>query len=111
MVPQWEPWRLQPEVVPVRQGRLAQARQCRMRGCELAWRNCLSVALLLLLSLSLLASCGSSQGTGKLGPPQAPREVKLNLVPEGLEVSWDTISGATHYTVFWGTENGEYERL
>lgn len=98
-------------VVVVRSRRLALVRQCRMRGRELYWRNCLSVALLLPLSLSLLASCGPSPGTGKLGPPQPPREVKLSMVPEGLEVSWDRISGATHYTVFWGTENGKYNQL
>jgi len=59
----------------------------------------------------MLASCEPSQGTGKLDPPHPPREVKLNVVPEGLEVSWDRISGATHYTVFWGTENEKYDRL
>jgi len=85
--------------------------QCRMRGCDLTWRSCLSVALLLLLSLSVLASCGPSQGADKLGPPESPREIKVSIVPQGLEVSWDEVSGATHYTVFWGTENGKYDRL
>jgi Tfp pilus assembly protein PilX len=35
----------------------------------------------------------------------------VSVVPAGLEVSWDRISGATHYTVFWGTENRKYDRL
>ncbi len=77
----------------------------------MTWRSCLSVALLLLLSLSVLASCGPSQGADKLGPPESPREIKVSIVPQGLEVSWDEVSGATHYTVFWGTENGKYDRL
>lgn len=99
------------EIVLIRQGGLAQVRQCCVKGLELALRNCLSVVLLLLSSMSLLMSCGSSQGRSKLAPPLAPREVKLRVVPEGLEVSWDTITGATNYTVFWGTENGKYGRL
>jgi tetratricopeptide (TPR) repeat protein len=63
------------------------------------------------MSMALLASCGPSEGTGKLGPPESPREVKFRIVPEGLEVSWDTVPGATHYAVFWGTETGKYDRM
>jgi hypothetical protein len=33
------------------------------------------------------------------------------IVPEGLEVSWEPVSGATHYTVFWGNEEGKYDRM
>jgi tetratricopeptide (TPR) repeat protein len=32
-------------------------------------------------------------------------------VPEGLEVSWEPVSGATQYTVFWGNEEGKYDRM
>ncbi len=71
----------------------------------------LVVALLLPLRLSLLVACGRSQETCKLDPPKPPHKVKLSVVPEGLEVSWDRISEATHYTVFWGTENGKYNRF
>lgn len=88
---------------------ILQARSYEMRRRELIWRNLASIALL--LSLCLLASCGPSQGTGKTAPPQPPGEVKLRVKPEGLVVSWKRVAGAKHYTVFWGIEDGKYDRL
>lgn len=82
-----------------------------MRSQELTWKNSLSVALLMLLSVPLVVSCGPSHGAGKAEPPKPPREVKLRVVPEGLEVSWEKVSEAKHYTVFWGMEDGKYDRL
>jgi tetratricopeptide (TPR) repeat protein len=32
----------------------------------------------------------------------------VELVPEGLHLSWTPVSGASHYTIFWGSEPGQY---
>ena len=77
----------------------------------MTWRSCLSIALLSILGLLLFASHEFSKGAGKQGPPESPREVTCKVVPEGLEVSWEPVSRATHYTIFWGTEQRKYDRL
>ncbi len=66
----------------------------------------------LVLSHLLLLSCSSSvnQG-GAQNAPAAPTHVRLAIVAQGLEVSWEPVSGATHYTLFWGSERGEYKSL
>lgn len=43
--------------------------------------------------------------------PVAPVHVQVSQVSEGVEVAWKTVPGALHYTVFWGTERGEYRNL
>jgi tetratricopeptide (TPR) repeat protein len=66
----------------------------------------------LVLSHLLLLSCSSSvnQG-GAQNAPAAPTDVRLAIVAQGLEVAWKPVSGATHYTLFWGSERGDYKRL
>ena len=66
----------------------------------------------LVLSHLLLLSCSSSvnQG-GTQNAPAAPTHVRLAIVAQGLEVVWEPVSGATHYTLFWGSERGEYKSL
>ena len=66
----------------------------------------------LVLSHLLLLSCSSSvnQG-GAQNAPAAPTHVRLAIVAQGLEVAWEPVSGATHYTLFWGSERGEYKSL
>lgn len=59
-----------------------------------------------------MSSCGSSVGkSSKNSPPAPPVEVQCSVVPEGLLVEWTPIEGAHHYTVFWGSERGEYRGL
>ncbi len=66
----------------------------------------------LVVSHLLLLSCSSSvnQG-GTQNAPAAPTHVRLAIVPQGLEVAWEPVPGATHYTLFWGSERGEYKGL
>ena len=66
----------------------------------------------LVVSHLLLLSCSSSvnQG-GTQNAPAAPTHVRLAIVPQGLEVAWEPVPGATHYTIFWGSESGEYKSL
>jgi len=71
-----------------------------------------SVVTVIVLSNLLLLSCSSSinQG-GAQSAPTAPRDVRLAIATQGLEMSWEPVSGATHYTVFWGSERGDYRGL
>jgi hypothetical protein len=47
----------------------------------------------------------------KQQPPRPVQEIKIDVVPEGLKVEWKEVPGATHYTIFWGNEPGNYTRL
>lgn len=71
-----------------------------------------SVVTAIVLSHLVLLSCSSSinQG-GAQNAPAAPTHIRLAVVAQGLEVAWDPIPEATHYTLFWGTERGEYRSL
>ena len=66
-----------------------------------------------LLSMNLLlASCsfvGESAEPGK--PPAAPQNVQVQVNGDGLQIFWRSVPGATHYTVFWGTETGQYRSM
>ncbi len=71
----------------------------------------LAVAVLALSHL-LLLSCSSSITPGTVrNPPAAPTHVGLVIVPQGLEITWQPVSGATHYTVFWGSNREDYRGL
>jgi len=62
----------------------------------------------LLVGTLCLASCGSGVRDRATGPPAQPSGLRFELVQSGLRVSWDRISGASHYTLFGGKEPGEY---
>ena len=71
-----------------------------------------SLVTALVLSCFFLVSCSSSVNQrGAQNAPAAPTHVRLAMVPQGLEVAWEPVSGATHYTLFWGLERGEYKSL
>lgn len=71
-----------------------------------------SVVAALVLSHLLLMSCSSSVNQGEAqNAPAIPTHVRLAIVPQGLEVAWEPVSGATHYTLFWGLERGDYKNL
>ena len=71
----------------------------------------LLIWFLLFISL-FLASC-SSMGTaaGPRKPPAAPENVQLRVTGRGLQVFWGNVPEATRYTVFWGTERGQYRSM
>jgi len=75
-------------------------------------KNRKSVVLALVLLPVLLLSCSSSDNQGGVqNAPAAPKNVQLSIVSQGLEVAWQPVSGATHYTVFWGSDREDYRSL
>lgn len=68
----------------------------------------LGVVALVLCHL-FVVGCGSLGGK-KSGArtPEPPERLELKQLPQGVLVSWTPVSGATHYTVFWGVERGQY---
>jgi tetratricopeptide (TPR) repeat protein len=71
-----------------------------------------SLVTALVLSCLLLASCSSSvDQRGAQNAPAAPAHLRLATGPQGLEVAWEPVAGATHYTLFWGLERGDYKSL
>lgn len=66
-----------------------------------------------LLAMTLfLASCSSmGEMAGPHKPPAAPENVQVRVNESGLQIFWRNVPGATHYTVFWGTESGQYRSM
>jgi len=67
------------------------------------------LALLLPVCATLgMASCGGGNNSVPTRTPPPPAQVKVEQAIQGMHVSWASVSGASHYTVFWGTEPGQY---
>lgn len=64
--------------------------------------------LLLLCSLLSVASCVGWNNAGSTSAAVPPAGLRVEQGPEGLHLYWKPVSGASHYTVFWGTEPGHY---
>jgi len=66
-----------------------------------------------LLSMAVfLASCSSMGDTaGPCKPPAAPESFLVRVDEGRLQIVWGNVQGATHYTVFWGTESGQYRGM
>jgi hypothetical protein len=72
----------------------------------------LVLAVLLMLSQMVLAACGLTGGQSSAGTtPSAPDDVRVEGARGGLRVTWAAVPGASHYTVFWGTERGRFRYL
>lgn len=66
----------------------------------------------LITAQCLLSSCSSVGETSSPNkPPQAPENIKIRVVNQGLEVSWTCVRGTSQYTLFWGVERGDYRAL
>jgi hypothetical protein len=65
----------------------------------------------MLCALALM-SCSAQSGTevSKV-KPVAPAAVAVSMGAGGAEVSWSAVPGVTSYTVFWGTDRGDYRKL
>ncbi|HEX3047342.1 MAG TPA: fibronectin type III domain-containing protein, partial [Bacillota bacterium] len=65
------------------------------------------ILLVSLLVISIIAGCGSAPpGGGNKGtPPAAPGALVVTPGDEQLAVTWDPVSGATSYQVWYGTTN------
>ncbi len=72
----------------------------------------LPLAVLLILIQTMLVSCGITGGRTTAGTtPPPPGDVKVEGARGGLRVTWNSVPGALHYTVFWGTERGRFRYL
>jgi hypothetical protein len=63
------------------------------------------------LVLVVIAALPQKRVVEKHQPPRAVKEVKAEIIPEGIKVEWKEVPGATHYTVFWSNESGRYTKL
>ncbi len=72
----------------------------------------IGAGLALIVVVALTSSCRLSQDKAKLeGIPESPTDVELRFVDKGLQVSWKPSPRATNYHVFWGKEEGVYDRV
>jgi hypothetical protein len=70
----------------------------------------LTIALLLIFSL--IASWGVfNSNPVAMNAPPAPSGFKAVMAQEQVKLSWEPVAGATHYTIFWGFEGREYNKL
>ncbi len=70
------------------------------------------LACFLLFASPFISSCNPVGGiAGPLKPPVPPEGVQIQVAEKALEVRWNEVPGATHYTIFWGTESGQYRSL
>jgi tetratricopeptide (TPR) repeat protein len=68
--------------------------------------------VVLIAAQCLISSCSSvGETSGPIKPPPAPDNIKIQLVNQGVEVSWTCVRGTSHYTLFWGVERGDYRAL
>jgi hypothetical protein len=67
----------------------------------------------LIVALPLLTACYLClvSNTSSQVKPIPPESLQISSVPEGIEIAWKPVSGALHYTVFWGFERGQYKNL
>jgi hypothetical protein len=63
------------------------------------------------IAMVIVATLPQKQAGEKHQPPRAVKEVKAEIVPEGIKVEWKEVPGATHYTIFWSNESGQYTKL
>jgi hypothetical protein len=70
------------------------------------------LAVSLLLTFSLVSSCGVFKNDPvTMNAPPPPNGFKVELAQELVKLSWEPVAGATHYTIFWGFEGREYNKL
>lgn len=63
-------------------------------------------------AMLLIGSCGgSSSRTDEANPPKIPVNLQAQVEEGGVGLYWDCVPGATHYTVFWGTEREQYRHI
>lgn len=69
-------------------------------------------AALLFPIIVLLFGCSSPAAkTGPRKVPPPPQNFQVHTTAEGLRVDWEKVPGASHYTVFWGTESQDYRNI
>jgi len=71
----------------------------------------ISVFVLLLMAPLILMSCSGSGNKASGLPPKAPESVSVEMTPQGVSISWDSVPGASHYTVFWGEDPRNFRSM
>ncbi|MGD9819315.1 MAG: hypothetical protein AB7V04_11525 [Desulfomonilaceae bacterium] len=71
------------------------------------------VLLAIVAGIILTASMGTSseKRISQTKIPSFPEGLHVNAVEDGVLATWKNSSGAESYTLFWGTEKGEYRRM
>ncbi len=64
-----------------------------------------------LTMLVILLSGASKQKISELNIPLAPVNLVVETSDDGVVASWNPSKGADSYTLFWGTENGEFRKM
>lgn len=70
----------------------------------------LLVMALLLITVALSYGTSANKVTERKAPA-VPNDLRFEETPKGLTVKWDPSSSADSYTLFWGTEKGEFRKL
>ncbi len=73
-------------------------------------RNIHTSLCILLLSSFFLMSCGTSGNTNSK-KIEAPKQVSVDSTQGGIRVNWKPVPDAIGYTVFWGSEKGEFRNM
>ncbi|HMK34603.1 MAG TPA: hypothetical protein VK463_06035 [Desulfomonilaceae bacterium] len=71
----------------------------------------IAVKLLIAVPVILLLYQYPFGGNSQQIKTVAPSHIQAVIVESGLAVSWKPVPGALSYTIFWGTEKGEYKSL
>ncbi len=71
------------------------------------------VLLAIVAAIILTTSMGTSSEKRTLQTkiPSVPESLHVKAVEEGVLATWKNSSGAESYTLFWGTEKGEYRKM
>lgn len=83
-----------------------------MYCCKGLWENStvkqLRIAAMVPVIL-ILGACTYSQGPDTTArTPEPPTGLSATIVPEGVQLSWDSVPGAQLYSVFWGDNDYTY---
>ncbi|MFH0824953.1 MAG: fibronectin type III domain-containing protein [Pseudomonadota bacterium] len=75
-------------------------------------RRSACVMTVLLMTMLIMSSCTSYVEPQKmLSAPQRPENLQVWVTDQGIGLSWDAVPDATGYTVFWGSQRGEYRSI
>lgn len=70
----------------------------------------LLAAIALTMLVALLAGTSEKKMT-EIKTPQAPVNLLVETADDGVVASWNPSKGADSYTLFWGTEKGEFRKM
>ncbi len=71
----------------------------------------ISLMLLVLVVITAVSYQKSTEKAKSDGILHSPKDVQVRWSEKGLEVSWQPVVDASGYNVFWGKEEGIYEKV